>query len=138
MAKDSEIPNVHAGGLVTVAYLKAQLDDGNDHLGIFMPLVLDVLARLPGNSFTTGDIQEALAASHGVAMPQQTVATLLKRAVSKNYLRRAAGRYERNSTRLLPTSSVTSEKIQIEESQRRLGEALQAHAERRGFRVNRE
>ena len=86
MPQTAEAPNVHPGGLVTVAFLKAQLDGGSDNLGIFMPLVLDVLARLPAQSFTTGDIQEALAASHGVAMPQQIVATLLKRATAKKYL----------------------------------------------------
>ncbi|OFW41181.1 MAG: hypothetical protein A3J28_16575 [Acidobacteria bacterium RIFCSPLOWO2_12_FULL_60_22] len=119
MPQTAEAPNVHPGGLVTVAFLKAQLDGGSDHLGIFMPLVLDVLARLPAQSFTTGDIQEALAASHGVAMPQQIVATLLKRATAKKYLSRELGRYKRNPTRDLPSSNVAAEKAQIEEGQRR-------------------
>ena len=131
----AETPNVRPGGLLTVAFLKARLDEGSDHLGIFMPLVLDVLVRLPTQNFTTGDIQEALAANHGVAMPQQTVATLLKRATSKNYLQREAGRYKLNPTRDLPPSNVAGEKVQIENGQRRFAEALQSHAAKRGLTV---
>lgn len=135
MSRIAESPNVRPGGLVTVAFLKARLDEGSDHLGIFMPLVLDVIARLPDQSFTTGDIQEALAADHEVAMPQQTVATLLKRAVGKKYLLRESGRYRRSVTRKLPPSNVAVEKEQIEEDQRRLGEALRSHAERRRLKI---
>ena len=71
-------------------------------LGMFMPLVLDVLAQSSAQTFTTADIQEALARSHGVAMPQQTVSTLLKRAVKGKYLRRDAGRFWRNSGHAAP------------------------------------
>jgi hypothetical protein len=60
-------------GLVTIAYLKARLDEGSDHLGIFMPLILDVIAQLGTGSFSTADIQNSLGAIHGIAMPQQTV-----------------------------------------------------------------
>jgi hypothetical protein len=135
MAQTAEAPNVRPGGLVTVAFLKARLDEGSDHLGMFMPLVLDVLARVPAQSFTTADIQEALAVSHGVAMPQQTVATLLKRATTKKYLSRESGRYKRNPTRDLPSSNVAAQKAQIEEGQRHLGEALRSHAKRRGLEI---
>jgi len=123
MAEKVEAPSVRPGGLVTVAFLKARLDEGSDHLGIFMPLVLDVLTRVPAQTFTTGDIQEALAASHGVAMPQQTVTTLLKRATANKYLSRESGRYKRNATRDLPSFNVAAEKAQIEEGQRHLAEA---------------
>jgi hypothetical protein len=135
MSQTTETPKVRAGGLVTVAFLKAQLDEGNDHLGIFMPLILDVLAQLPAQTFTTEDIQEALVAHHGVAMPQQTVATLLKRATRKNYLQREAGRYRRNPTHRLPPSNVAMEKAKIEMGQQSLAEALRSHAGRRGLVV---
>ena len=38
----TDTPTVTPGGLVTVAFLKARIDEGADHLGIFMPLVHDV------------------------------------------------------------------------------------------------
>jgi hypothetical protein len=52
MATTTESPGVTGGVLVTVAFLKAQMDAGNDHLGIFVPLVLDVIGRLPLSAFT--------------------------------------------------------------------------------------
>lgn len=127
----SSVPKISAGGLVTVAFLKARLDEGSDHLGIFMPLVLDVVAHLQALNFTTAEVQEALATSHGVAMPEDTVATLLKRATRKGYLLREAGRYRRNPTHDLPASNVAGEKAAIEQGQARLGEALRVHAAKR-------
>lgn len=135
MPRTAEAPAVRPGGLVTVAFLKAQLDEGSDHLGIFTPLVLDAVSGLGAESFTATDIQEALAARHGVAMPQQTVETLLKRATAKKYLSREFGRYRRNPNRDLPATNVAAQKAQIEESQRHLGEALQRHATRRGVTI---
>lgn len=35
MTQHAQVANVQPGGLVTVAFLKAQLDEGSDHLGIF-------------------------------------------------------------------------------------------------------
>lgn len=64
-------PKVQAGGLVTIAYLKARLDEGDDHLGIFMPLLIDVLPGLANQNFTSADVQEALARTHSVAMPRR-------------------------------------------------------------------
>jgi hypothetical protein len=135
MISPVDAPHVRAGGLVTVAFLKASLDEGNDHLGIFMPLVLDVLSRLPSQTFATADIQEALAADHGVAMPQQVVATLLKRAAGKKYLIREAARYRRVPSRALPPSNVLAEKTKIEEGQRNLAEALRRHAQKRDLAI---
>src|SRR5208282_2884710 len=130
----TDAPDLRGGGLVTVAFLKAQLDGGSDHLGIFMPLVLDVVARMETQTFATVDVQRSLGTSHGVAMPQETVSTLLKRAVRKGYLLRESGRYRRSPAHPLPTVSVAAEKAQIEESQRHLAEALFAHAQRRDLR----
>jgi hypothetical protein len=135
MILSAEAPRVRPGGLVTVAFLKAQLDEGSDHLGMFIPLVLDVLARSSLDSVTTSDIQEALAESHGVAMPQQTVATLLKRATAKKYLLRQSGRYLKNPHRNLPPLNVATQKAQIEQGQHNLAEALQKHARLRGLMI---
>lgn len=126
-------PTMRPGGLVTVAFLKARLDEGSDHLGIFMPLVLDVLGRLSTSSFTTEEIQEALAKDHGVAIPQQTVGTLLRRAVAKGYLLRDMGRFKPSSTHSLPSGNVASVKAGIEAGQLRLTAALCQHAKRRGL-----
>ncbi len=127
----TEIPNVSAGGLVTVAFLKARLDEGSDHLGIFEPLVSSAVAQIRDASFVTEQIQEAIAASHGVAMPQATVATLLRRATRKGYLIREHGRYKRNPSRPVPSSNLAAEKAKVEGDLTKLAEALQKHAEKR-------
>jgi predicted transcriptional regulator len=136
MSQAHVAPTVRPGGLVTVAFLKARLDEGSDHLGMFMPLVLDVLSRLSPASFTTEEIQETLAKDHGVAIPQQTVATLLRRAVAKGYLLRDMGRYKLGTTLALPSGNVTSEKAVIEAGQLRMADALCQHAKRRGFSID--
>ncbi|MBU2585501.1 MAG: hypothetical protein KKH32_09240 [Bacteroidetes bacterium] len=134
MTNPHEMPTVRPGGLVTIAYLKAQLDSGSDHLGIFMPLILDVITQLQSRTFTTADIQDGLGATHGVAMPQQTITTLLKRAISKGYIVRESGRYSKNPKHHAAPSAVAADKLQIEQSQTRLADALRSHAERRGLK----
>jgi hypothetical protein len=129
-------PKVQPGGLVTVAYLKARLDEGDDHLGIFFPLVLDVLPGLSNRHFTAAEVQEALAAVHGVAMPQEAVMTLLKRATRQHYLLRDAGRFQLDPAKSLPLSNVAGTKTHLEQGQVRLGEALQSHANRRDVHLD--
>ena len=132
MAKPAKTPRVNPGGLVTVAFLKAQLDEGNDHLGIFMPLLLDTAAQAPTRIFTTIDIQDALAARHKLVMPEQTLSTLLKRATRRRFLQRDSGRYRLGPA--FPTvPDVAEEKRRIEASQRHLADALRDHATRRGL-----
>jgi len=133
MPKTVEGPSVGIGGLVTVAFLKASLDEGRDHLGIFQTLVTDVLGEFKMLSFTTADVQGTVAAVHGVAMPQDAVVTILKRLARKGIVEREAGRYRRSEKPISPASSVKAEKKLLEAGQERLGEALRAHAARRGL-----
>src|ERR1700761_9251965 len=98
MANPTEKPSISAGGLVTVAFLKAQLDSGNDHLGIFQPLILDAAKSFGNVSFVKQEVQERLAALHGVAMPQHVIGTLLDRQMRAGNIRRDAGRYQITSS----------------------------------------
>lgn len=102
-------PTIKPGGLVTVAYLKARLDEGEDHLGIFLPLILDVIPGLTNRNFSTPEVQEALAQSHSVEMPQEAVSTLLKRATRQGLLVRDAGRFSVKPGAKLPRSSVAAQ-----------------------------
>jgi hypothetical protein len=130
MATTKESSGVTGGVLVTVAFLKAQMDAGNDHLGIFVPLVLDVIGRLPLSAFTVEDIQLALSTTHNVSMPKHVVATLLRR-VAKKYLQMDSGIYKRIAGVEMPKSSVDTKKQQIEQGQQRLAGELILHAKRR-------
>lgn len=134
MTQPTKTSKVHPGALVTVAFLKAQIDEGSDHLGIFMPLLLDTVAQLPAHSFTTVEIQEAMVTRHGVVMPEQTLTTLLRRAIRRKYLQRDSGRYQRGGS-FPSVPNVTAEKEKIEASQKRLAEALQSHATRRNLKI---
>jgi len=135
MATTTESPGVTGGVLVTVAFLKAQMDAGNDHLGIFVPLVLDVIGRLPLSAFTVEDIQLALSTTHNVSMPKHVVATLLHR-VLKKYLELRFGIYKRIPGVEIPKSSVDAKKQQIEQGQQGLAEELRLHARRRKLEIN--
>jgi predicted transcriptional regulator len=128
-------PNVAVGGLVTVAYLKARLDEGEDHLGIYMPLLYDVLNYVPNRHFTVAEVQEVLVARHGVAMPQETVMSLLKRAARKEVVTRDAGRFHINPAATLPRTNVAADKAQVQAAQLRLAQALQRHGDTRGLQL---
>lgn len=135
MTPPTESPRVSPGGLVTVAYLKARLDEGVDHLDIFTPLILDAVAGLADSLFATIDVQQRLAAIHGIAMPQPTVATLLKRAVSKGQLKRDSGRYRKEKSTPLPGPSLLDAKSAIEDAQEGLADALMEHCARRHLSI---
>jgi len=126
---------VAPGGLVTVAFLKAQLDGGSDHLGIFMPLVLDVLPQIQATSFATVEVQEAIFRTHDLAIPQATLTSLLKRAVAKGYLRRETGRFWKEPGSKPPPVDVALHKGAIERDQTRLADALVEHAARRALHI---
>ena len=128
-------PAVRPGGVVTLALLKARLDEGEDHLGIFMPLVLDVLPTLTDRYFIAADVQRAVAEVHGVSMPQEAVSTLLKRAARQDYVRRESGRFRVDDGKELPRQSLTGEKDRLAVGQQSLGQSLLQHARSRGLEL---
>jgi hypothetical protein len=134
MSPLAEGPKVARGGLVTVAYLKAQLNANNDYVGMFMPLVADVIGNLKQDSVSTAEVQDGLLAQHGLAMPQHVIATLLKRATTKKQLRREVGRYFK-LVDFSPTSNVNVAKAEVKDAQGRLASALMAHAAKRGLPI---
>jgi hypothetical protein len=137
MRKEAESPGISPGGLVTVAFLKAQIDDGSDHLGMFMPLILDVISRLPLSTFTVEEIQLALSAVHKVSMPKHVIVTLLRRAANRRLIESVGGGgvYQKGAEIESARSAVDARKEQIERGQRRLAESLRLHAERRKLEI---
>lgn len=119
----STTPRVGPGGLVTVAYIKARLDEGSDQVGIFMPLITDAIPHVPSRNFSVADIQEVIAIRNGVTMSQETVGTLLRRATRDGLLVRDAGRFRWDGT---PRASVdlTDGKRAHRDAQDALGESL--------------
>lgn len=80
-------------GLTTLAFLKAQYDQGSDYLDMFQPFVLEAIEKLGRNDFVSQDVKVVIEQSYGLTLPEPVVGTLLKRICSKGDLRREGGRY---------------------------------------------
>jgi hypothetical protein len=117
-------PRVGPGGLVTVAYIKARLDEGKDQIGIFQPLVIDAVANITTRHFAVAEVQESIASRNGVTMPQETVSTLLRRAARDGLLIRDAGRFRVNPNKPLPIVDLVAAKASLGASQDAFGHAL--------------
>ena len=122
-------------GLATLALLKVYYDKGQDYLGIFMPFVLDAIARNPDECFVTAEIKESISTLHSLEIPEVPLSTLLSRAVSKGYLNREAGRYFRlPSCNKIPDILIARESIENEHYE--LARHLCAFAESVGLKIS--
>lgn len=118
-------------GLVTVALLKATLDEGKDYLELFMPFVTDVIwSRVP-NDFDIGEIREEMTTKHGLQLPVETMEILLRRAAKRGIIRRAGGRYFRDLNKLKAPRLATQRKT-IEREINALADALRNFANDQG------
>lgn len=125
------LPTVH--GLVTVALLKAQFDEGKDHIGMFLPFLLDTLARMQVNNADAEMIKEAIEGRHGLAIPTPTLRILLKRA--RRYgVSREAGRYVITQSRL-PDAGIEQRKAILREEHNALASAFVHFARSQGGTV---
>lgn len=119
-------------GFAAVAMLKAYLDNGIDHLDMFMPFVIDTLTTMQRDDMSVGELREALYAAHGLGIPDHVLYTLLKRSTKKGYTRREAGRFHRNRDRL-PTSDIRQRRADYERQQHALAESLASFATSSGL-----
>lgn len=116
----SPLPTVR--GLVTVALLKAQFDQGKDHIGMFLPFLLDTLAHIQLTNADTDMIKEAIEEQHGLAIPTPTLRILLKRA-RKHGVSREGGRYFITPSRL-PDPGIEQRKAILNEEHNALAKAF--------------
>ena len=56
-------------GLATLAVLKANFDQGHDHVEMFLPFVLEVITHLPKDDFDLQEIKDSLHAHLGLDCP---------------------------------------------------------------------
>jgi hypothetical protein len=122
-------------GLATVALLKARFDEGVDQIDLFMPLVADSIDNLQSNDFIVADVQKLLHERHGIAIPQHTLATLLKRMIRKGFLRREFSRYKRIG-RPKQRQDLLSKKTAIEEQQKTLAREFRTHTSVHGIAID--
>lgn len=110
-------------GLVTVAFLKTQLDAGQDHLSLFEPLVLDALNQIKLVDLVAGDVREIISERTNLAIPIDTVQTLLGRFARGGYLVRSGDRFHKTD-KVIPASNLASASAAIKADLMTLGEAL--------------
>jgi DNA-binding IclR family transcriptional regulator len=120
-------------GLATVAMLKVNFDAGRDHIAMFQPFVLDAVAHHDAD-LDAADIRQKVLARHELALPLNTLHTILGRIAKGGYLRREGGRYFRTS-KPLKVSDVQKERIRVEERQKLLARRLRQAADDRGVEV---
>ena len=116
-------------GLVTVAFLKTQLDAGYDHLSLFEPLVIDALNRISARDLIASEVRQVIFDSTNLKIPVPTVQTLLGRCAKSGYLDRNGGRFHKTNFPI-PPSNIASASAPIKEGQLRLGHALAEYSQR--------
>ena len=99
-------------GLATLALLKTNFDEGHDHIDMFQPFLLDAISGLDKDDFQAEEIKNAMLSRHGLAVPSQTLRTLLKRTSRRGLVRRKYGRYFR--VRDFPQSNISEATANIE------------------------
>lgn len=119
-------------GLVTVAFLKTQLDAGRDHLSLFEPLVFDAISQIASNDLVANDVREVISQRTNLAIPLATIQTLLGRCARTNYLRRSGDRFHKTQIPI-PPSDLVAASAAIREGQTVLGQALVEHSSAAGI-----
>ncbi len=114
-------------GLATLAMLKANFDAGTDHIEMFLPFVVDAMARQTRDDFSADDVRRFVESHHGLSIPHGVLKTILARAVKRGVARREGGLYIR-SGQVKPLVDIASQRAAIEAEQERLGTALVEYA----------
>src|SRR5438046_871955 len=114
-------------GLATVALLKANFDEGSDHIAMFLPFVLDAVAALRKDDFDVADVKDLVFTRHHLSIPDATLRTLLHRAAKRGLVRRLFGRYSRNKE-ALKGADITPARERAEREQGQLAAALRVFA----------
>jgi len=121
-------------GLTTLALIQAQYDSGEDHIGMFMPIVLDAVRALSADDFATEDAVQAAYDRFGLSIPATTMQVLLGRASKKRFLSRNYGRYFK-----LPQLVALRDLLSTLEGQQHrfesLGDAFVRFAQERGVSI---
>lgn len=121
-------------GLATLALLKTRFDQGHDHLGLLEPFVADAVTHYEGESFLPSDITPGLENRTGLAIPVDTMRTVLARFASRGLLRREGGRFLiKQGT--FPDPEVDAASESIETRHRSLARAFQLFASERGVSI---
>ncbi len=119
--------------------LKVNFDAGRDHIAMFGPFVLDAVASLDRSDMAAEEVCAAMRERNQLAIPVNTMKTLLRRMAKDGYLTREGGRYFRTEKKI-DASDVPRERAEIEERQQLLAAEFRSsnHAAELGLRDDEE
>ena len=118
-------------GLATVAFLKAQFDEGTDRLTMFQPIVEEAIRQYGKDDVDLIGLAQTVQKSTGILIPTEVLKTLLQRARKKNLLTRQGGRFLRIQNN--EDSSDLTERMQVlEHAHMRLAKGLRQFAASQG------
>jgi len=129
---EGALKRTSAKGLATLALLKANFDLRKDHIGMFMPFVIDAIANLGASDFDGTDVRDEIRKRHGLLIPPHTLSVLLHRAVKKSGVTREGGRYFRSSEFSIDVD-IAEKRQALEADQRKVATALAKFAEEAGL-----
>ena len=121
-------------GLATLSLLKTYYDAGRDHIGMFEPLLTDVLAAMEPDDFSAEDVRASFSDRHGLTIPIPTLKSMLSRQRRRGTVQREGGRYFRIPAAVQHVN-VQEAKARIQEEQLALAGALRSFAEQRGVPI---
>jgi hypothetical protein len=101
---------------------------------MFEPFVLDGVASMDADAVTGEQVRETIRQRHQLALPLNTLRTLLGRAQKQGYVHREGGRYFRTDKRP-EVGDLLQERTRVEERQARLAHALREYSADRGVEV---
>lgn len=130
-------PDRTVKGLATVALLKVYFDQKLDHVGMFMPFVLDTIRALPRDDFAATEVKEELFNRHGLIVPSPALQTLLSRAKKQGWVRQEGGRYFRN-TGALGDGDLLATKAAIDREHAAVAKIFCEFASRHGISLSNE
>jgi hypothetical protein len=104
-------------GLATLAMLKANYDQGHDHIDMFVPFVADSILGLSRDDFNANEIQIVLIKNYGLDLPIASINILFTRLKRNKFIRHDGGRYFRlpRTRDLAPHIQETARRIQEEQ-----------------------
>lgn len=118
-------------GLTTLAFLEANLKEnssGIDRIGLFLPLVSNLLNNFSGSTFGSEDVQGDIVSHYGILLPQTVISVLLNRCAKRHLIKRSYGRYKRTSVEI-PYANTEQKVEEVENRQRALISDLIKYAE---------
>lgn len=114
-------------GIATIALLKTNYDRGKDHIGMFMPFIIDALSVVSTNYFGIEDVQQSVKERHNLDIPRHTLQTLLSRACKQGFLTRERGMLSKVPDKI-PQLTLIQDRDALIREHNFLAEALQQFA----------